>query len=112
MAFLDVGAFHANDNRNFEFQFFRRVHHAACQHVATKNTAEDIYENGFHIGVAEQNAERVLHLLFGGPTTHIQEIRRAAATQLDDVHRGHCEASAVDHAADGAVELDVVQFVF
>ena len=28
---------------------------------------------------------------------------------LDDVHGRHGEAGAVDHAADGAVELDVVE---
>ena len=34
---------------------------------------------------------------------------RAAAGVLDDVHGGHGEAGAVDHAGDGAVELDVVE---
>ena len=33
------------------------------------------------------------------------------AVELDDVHRRHGEAGAVDHAADGAVERDVVEVV-
>jgi hypothetical protein len=34
---------------------------------------------------------------------------RLFAGQLDDVHRGHGEPRAVDHAADGAVQPDVVE---
>ena len=33
----------------------------------------------------------------------------AIAVELDDVHGRHGEAGAVDHAADGAVERDVVE---
>eukprot|EP00955_Chlamydomonas_euryale_P056308 356376-Chlamydomonas_euryale.AAC.5 len=29
--------------------------------------------------------------------------------QLDDVHGGHREAGAVDHAANGAVEADIIE---
>ena len=42
----------------------------------------------------------------------VEEVGRLAAVELDDVHRRHREAGAVDHAADVAVERDVVQVVF
>ena len=36
----------------------------------------------------------------------VEEVRRLAAGALDEVHRRHRQAGAVDHAADVAVELD------
>ena len=51
------------------------------------------------------------HLLGVGAAADVQKIRRHAARILDDVHGGHRQAGAVHHAADVAVELDVVQAV-
>ena len=42
-----------------------------------------------------------------GAAADVEEVRRLAAVQLDDVHRAHRQAGAVDQAADVAVELDV-----
>ena len=53
----------------------------------------------------------LLHLLGAGAAAHVQEVGRAAAGVLDDVHGGHGQARAVHHAAHRAVELDVVQAV-
>ena len=39
----------------------------------------------------------------------VEEVGRLRAVELDDVHRRHRQAGAVDHAADLAVELDVVE---
>ena len=41
----------------------------------------------------------------------VEEVRRLPAVELDDVHGRHGEAGTVDHAADLAVELDVVEAV-
>ena len=46
-----------------------------------------------------------------GAAADVEEVRRRFAVELDDVHRRHGEAGAVDHAADGAVERDVVEVV-
>ena len=59
--------------------------------------------------VGHQDAERVLDLLGVGAAADVEEVGRLAARQLDDVHRRHRQAGAVDHAADRAIELDVVQ---
>ena len=99
LAFLDVGAFHANDYRHFEFQFFRGIYYAAGEDVATKDAAENIHEDGFDVGIAEQNAKSVLYLFFRSATAYVEKIRGAAAAELDDVHGGHGEAGAIDHAA-------------
>ena len=58
-----------------------------------------------------QDAEGVLDLLRRGAAAHVEEVGGLAARELDDVHGGHGQARAVDHAADAAVELDVVEAV-
>ncbi len=50
-------------------------------------------------------------LLLRGAAADVAEIGGEGAVQLDDVHRRHGEAGAVDHAADIAVELDVGEVV-
>src|SRR2546425_1159364 len=53
----------------------------------------------------------VMQMTRGCAAADIEEVRWRTAGVLDDVHRGHGEASAVDHAADAAVELDVIEAV-
>ena len=53
----------------------------------------------------------MLDLLLRRAAAYIEKVRRAAAGILNDVHGGHGQARAVDHAGDGAVELDVVERV-
>ena len=52
----------------------------------------------------------ISHNLVGsGTAANVEEVGRGAAVQLDDVHGGHGKPGAVNHAADIAVEGDVVQ---
>ena len=44
--------------------------------------------------------------LGAGAAADIQEVGRLAAKQLDDIHGGHRQPGAVDHAADIAIQLD------
>ena len=48
-------------------------------------------------------------LILGGAAADIEKVRRRHAVELDDVHGRHGEAGAVDHAADRAVERDIVE---
>ena len=48
---------------------------------------------------------------FDGAAANVEEVGREFAVQLDDVHRRHGEAGAVDHAADVAVELDIGEVI-
>ena len=43
------------------------------------------------------------------PAADVQKVGRLAAVQLGDVHGGHGQPGAVDHAADLAIQLDVAQ---
>ncbi len=51
------------------------------------------------------------HLLGIGSAAHVEKVGRLAAGKFDDVHRRHGQSRAVDHAAHGAVQLDVVEVV-
>src|SRR5581483_9041417 len=51
------------------------------------------------------------HPFAGRSAAHIEKVCRLAAVQLDEVHGGHREARAVDHAGDVPIEGDIVQIV-
>ena len=51
-------------------------------------------------------------MILGGAATDIEEIGRRHAVELDNVHGRHGEAGAIDHAADRAVERDVIEIEF
>ena len=65
----------------------------------------------FTFGSDSDDLEGRRHLLLGGAAADVEEVGGLAAVELDDVHRRHGQAGAVDHAADVAVELDVVEVV-
>ena len=79
---------------------------AACR------VAEDVDEDTLHRRVGEDDLERRRDLLLRGAAADVEEVGRLGAFQLDDVHRRHGQAGAVDHAADRPVELDVRKVVF
>ena len=85
--------------------------HALGEAVAAQDAAEDVDEDGLHARVGRQDPERVLDLLGGRATAHVEKVRGLAPRELDDVHGRHGQPRAVDHAADLAVELDVVEAV-
>ena len=57
-------------------------------------------------GSDEDQAHRGRDLVGASPTADVQEVGRLAAGPLDEVHGGHGQAGAVDHAADGALQAD------
>src|SRR5690606_30116132 len=65
-----------------------------------------------HAVVLEHDLEGFGDLFSGCAAADVQEVGRLAAEQLDGVHGRHGQTSAVDQAADVAVELDVGQIEF
>ena len=109
LALLHVGAFHADDDRHRHTEFLDRGDDAGGEHVAAQDAAEDVDQHRLHVRVRHQDPEGVLDLLGVGAAADVEEVGRLATRQLDDVHRRHRQPGAVDHAADRAVEADVVQ---
>ena len=110
-AFFDVGAFEAEDDRQLHVQLLRCGDDCGSENVDAQNAAEDVDEDRLNVRVGEKDAEGVFDLLLVGAAAYVEEVCGLAAGVLDDVHRRHGEAGAVDHAGDGAVELDVVERV-
>ena len=79
------------------------------EHVAAQDAAEYVDEHGSHILVGHQDLEGVADLFCIRAAADIQEVCGFAPSQLDDVHRRHGESRAVHHAADVAIEADVVE---
>ena len=79
---------------------------------AIHDAAENIHEDRFDFGIGEDDLEPFGDFLFRSAAADIQENSRAAAVVLDDVHRRHGKASAVDHAADIAIQGNVGQIIF
>ena len=111
LAEIDVGALEPHHQRHGDVDLARRGHDALGDHVAAHDAAEDVDQDALDLGVGQQQLERRAHALLGGAAADVEEIGRRAAVQLDDVHGRHGQAGAVDHAADVAVQLDVVQLV-
>src|SRR5690606_24940844 len=63
-------------------------------------------EDGFHAGVGGDDGQRVYHLLRVAAPADVEEVRGLPAVVLDQVHRSHGQAGAVDAAADVAFQLD------
>ena len=90
----------------------RGLDYAGSKRIHTKNAAKNIDQHGLHILVAEQDFKGVRDLFGIGTAAYIEKVRRHSACILDDVHGRHGKTCAIDHAADVAIELDVVQAVF
>src|SRR5690349_2574532 len=79
---------------------------ASSDLVTTGDPPEDVDEDRVDLRVGEDQPHRVGHLVGSRATADVEEVRRLAAGPLDEVHGGHRQPGAVDHAADRAVELD------
>ncbi|GAB1395635.1 hypothetical protein MASR1M65_04120 [Saprospiraceae bacterium] len=77
--------------------------------VAAHDAAEDVDEDALHVRVRGDDLEGFGHLLLRRAAADVEEVGRLRAVELDDVHGGHRQPGAVHHAADLAVERDVVQ---
>jgi hypothetical protein len=104
---LDVGAFQADHDRDLEADLLGGGDQRFGDRVALGDPAEDVHQHALDLVVAEDDAEGLDRALLGDAAAHVEEVRRLAAVQLDDVHRRHRQAGAVDQAADIPVERDV-----
>src|SRR6056297_3978876 len=112
LALLDIGAFETHHQRHLEADLFHRGDHALGDHITAHDTAEDVDEDALDLRVGGDDLERLGDLFLGRPAAHVEKVGRLCAVELDDVHGGHRQTRAVDHAADLAVEGDIVEVVF
>src|SRR5207253_2501079 len=111
LSLLHICSFQPHNHRNIYSDILRRLHDAGSHNVASHDAAENVDQNRSHSVIRKKNPKRVFDLLCGRAAADVEEVRGAAARKLDDVHCGHGQAGAVDHARHIAVELDVIQSV-
>jgi len=107
-----VGAFEADDEGDAEFDGLGGVDDALGDDVAFHDAAEDVDEDGLDFGVGAEDAEGFADLFFFGAAADVEEVGGVSAALFDDVHGGHGEAGAVDHAGDVSIKADVVEIKF
>src|ERR1700731_2049044 len=64
-----------------------------------------------YMGVRCDDFESGLDSFGSGATTNVQEVGRATAVELDNVHGSHGKTSTVDKTTNGTVETNVVEVV-
>ena len=106
-----VSPLEPHDDRQAHTHLFDGRNDALGNDVAADDAAEDVDQNRTDPGIREDQLERRGDPLLGRAAADIQEIRRFAAVQLNQVHRGHGKAGAIDHARNIAVERHVVKVV-
>src|SRR5580698_10238806 len=109
LAGIDIGAFQPHHQRHLQADFLHRGNYTFRDDIALHDAAENIDQNALHVGIGGDDLEGRRDLFLGGAAADIEEVRRRHAVELDDVHGRHGKPGAVDHAADGAVQGDVVE---
>mmetsp|Transcript_58718 Transcript_58718/g.191512 ORF Transcript_58718/g.191512 Transcript_58718/m.191512 type:complete len:458 (-) Transcript_58718:36-1409(-) len=112
LALLHVGADEPDDQRLREANLLHGGHDAVGDDVAAHDAAEDVDEDRLDVRVALDDLEGGGDGVLVGGATDVQEVGRGAAAEREEVHGGHREAGAVDHASNAAGQLDVVQVEF
>ncbi len=75
LAFFDVCAFQAHDQRHFQAHFLDRTYNALGDHIAAHDAAEDVDQNAFDLRGGGDDFERLSHLFLGRAAADIQEVR-------------------------------------
>src|SRR5919108_5807099 len=109
---LHVGTFESHHQGDAQAHLLHRCHDAFSDDVAFHDPTENVDQNAAHFGIGGNDLEGGRNFLLAGAAPDVEEIRRRFAIKLDDVHGRHGQPRAVDHAADRAIERDVIEVVF
>src|SRR5215213_7324521 len=104
--FLSVGSGKPHDDWHRDFNAPQRFADALGNDVAPRDAAEDIDENGAHIRVGGDDAERLGNLIGARAAADVEEVCGLPSMKHHGVHGRHCQPGAIDDAPDVAAELD------
>ena len=106
----NIGSLKTHHQRHREANVLCCSNDGACNAVALHDAAEDIHQHALDGCIGEDDSECFGNRLLRGAAADVQEVCWVAAVQFDDVHGAHRQTSAVDEAADVAVESHKIQF--
>lgn len=76
--------------------------------ILERGAGTHVDKDGLDCFLAQKELKRLLDRFRRSSTSHIQEVGRAPSREVEHVHRGHGQSSAVDETSDRAVELDEI----
>ena len=106
-----VRTFETYDNRHPDPDFLHSADNALRDQITTHDSAEDIDQDRLDVVIGEDQFECRSNPFAGCSAANIQKVGRLTAVQLDQVHRGHGQTGAIDHARDIAIQRHIVQIV-
>src|SRR5919109_181530 len=110
-ALLYIGTFQANHYGDRDAHFFDRLDNASGDQIAADDAAEDIHQNRPHTRVRHQELKSLRDSLGGGAAAYVEKVGRSPPVELNDIHSSHGESCTIDHAADIAVEADIIEII-
>ncbi|KAH9399086.1 hypothetical protein TYRP_018474 [Tyrophagus putrescentiae] len=106
---LGVGALHADHQRHRQHRL--RRNEALGDDLAVDDAAEDVHEDRLHIRVGHDQLEGIFDSGLRDAAADVEEVGRAAAVAVDDVHGGHGQAGPVHQAGDVPLHRHKVEVV-
>ena len=79
LAEIDVGAFQADHQRHVQADLAGGRDDAVGDDVAAHDAAEDVDQDAFDVGVAQDDLEGLGHPVLGGAAADVEEVGRIAA---------------------------------
>lgn len=106
---VGVGALQAQNHRLVERVLLVGADDGGGEVVASEDSTEDVHKDSFDLGVVVEELEGLGQCITLCTTTDIKEVSRLTTVELDDIHGGHGETSAVDEAADVTSDVDIIK---
>jgi len=106
---VGVGALQAQNHRLFERVLLVGTDDGGGEVVASEDSTEDVHKDSFDLGVVVEELEGLGQCITLCAATDIKEVSRLTTVELDDIHGGHGETSAVDEAADVTSDVDIIK---
>lgn len=97
VSLLHVGTLQTGNDGSAQTHLLHDVDQTLGNSIAADDTAEDVDEDGSHLGVAGDELESGLDGGGSGTTTDIEEVGGGTAVELDDIHGGHGKTSTVNY---------------
>lgn len=109
MSFLHVCTLKTTDDWSSKVHLLDDIDQTLRNGVTSNYAAEDVDENCRNFWIAGDEIEGRSNSFGSRTSANVQEIRRGAAVELDDVHCGHCEASTIHKTANIAIQFDEIE---
>ena len=96
MRLLHIRSLQSSHDRRPQVHALNNTDQSLSNGITSYDTAKDVDEDSCNFGITGDEVEGLFDRLRSGSTANVEEVGGLAAVELDDVHCGHGETSAVD----------------